>query len=68
MKHLVSTFVLSLGLFVLAPMAALAQDVLAPSSGGVQGVPELDPSAANIALALIAGGAAVLNGRRRQRS
>ena len=64
MKYSVSTFVLALGLLALAPVVALANDAVGPTSS----VPELDPNAANVVLALIAGGAAVLNGRRRNRS
>ena len=38
------------------------------STGGASSVPELDPSAASAAFALLLGGTAVLAGRRRKRS
>jgi hypothetical protein len=62
MKRILSSLILAAGLVAIAPFAVHANDKLAPGSS----VPELDPSAMSAALALLAGGSAVLGGRRRR--
>ena len=65
MKRIFSSLILAAGLVTFAPLAAHALDKYGPT-GGVSSVPELDPSAIGAALALLAGGAAVVGGRRRR--
>jgi hypothetical protein len=52
---------------VLAPSGASAWTTQVPKpGGGVASVPELDPSSASAALALLGGGVALLSGRRKR--
>jgi hypothetical protein len=65
MKRILSSLIVAAGLVALAPLAVHAIDRIGPSIGP-RSVPELDPSALSAALALLAGGAAVIAGRRRR--
>jgi hypothetical protein len=63
MKRILSSLIVAAGLIAAAPLAVHAGDKTGPTTTSV---PELDPSALSAALALLAGGAAVIVGRRRR--